>query len=254
MSGPDLAGRVAVVTGGSRGIGAGVAARLAEAGAHVLLSYRSDADAARAVVETITGSGGRANAQRADVSRRDDVEGLIAAAAELGPLGVLVNNAGTYPVSPLLAMDDGEWDAVVAEHLRGTQLCTQAFAARLTAEGRPGAIVNVASIEAHVPAAGHAHYAAAKAGILMHTRTAALELGPKGIRVNAVSPGLIDKPGLAEAWPDGVRRYLDRAPLGRLGTPRDVAEAVAFLASDAAAWITGADLVVDGGVLAAPAF
>jgi NAD(P)-dependent dehydrogenase (short-subunit alcohol dehydrogenase family) len=115
-----------------------------------------------------------------------------------------------------------------------------------------GAIVNIASIEGLQPAAGHSHYAASKAAVIMHTRAAALELGSRGIRVNALAPGLIDAPGLAAAWPDGVKRWLANCPLERLGTTRDVADAVLFLLSDAARWITGATLVVDGGMLARP--
>jgi NAD(P)-dependent dehydrogenase (short-subunit alcohol dehydrogenase family) len=115
--------------------------------------------------------------------------------------------------------------------------------------GGGGAIVNIASIEAHNPAPLHAHYNAAKAALLMHTRAAAAELGRHGIRVNCVSPGLIDREGLADAWPDGVGRYLASVPLARLGQPADVADACLFLASPAARWITGAELVVDGGVL-----
>ena len=117
------------------------------------------------------------------------------------------------------------------------------------AAGRPGAIVNIASIEGLQPADGHSHYAASKAAVLMHTRAAALELGRHGIRVNAVAPGLIERVDLAADWPDGVRRWQSACPLGRLGQPDDVADAVLFLASDAARWITGATLVVDGGML-----
>ena len=169
--------------------------------------------------------------------------------AATGRLDLLVNNAGIQPVEPFNALTAAAWDEVLTVDLRATQVLTAA-AATVMHEG--GAVVNIASIEAHQPAAGHAHYAAAKAGLVMATRAAALELGPSGIRINSVSPGLIDDGRLAERWPEGVDRWLAAAPLGRLGTPEDVADAVAFLVSDQARWITGVDLVVDGGVLARP--
>ncbi|RUA22557.1 MAG: short-chain dehydrogenase, partial [Actinobacteria bacterium] len=169
--------------------------------------------------------------------------------AATGRLDLLVNNAGIQPVEPFDALTAAAWDEVLTVDLRATQVLTAA-AATVMHEG--GAVVNIASIEAHQPAAGHAHYAAAKAGLVMATRAAALELGPSGIRINSVSPGLIDDGRLAERWPEGVDRWLAAAPLGRLGTPEDVADAVAFLVSDQARWITGVDLVVDGGVLARP--
>ena len=166
-----------------------------------------------------------------------------------GRLEAWVSNAGVQPVAGLLDMDEDEFASVVAGNLTTTFHSTQAAAARLV-EG--GAIVNVASIEAFQPAAGHSHYSAAKAAVVAHTRAAALELGPAGIRVNAVAPGLIDRPGLDAAWPDGVARWQAACPLGRLGQPDDVGDACLFLASPAARWITGAVLVVDGGVLARP--
>jgi len=146
-------------------------------------------------------------------------------------------------------MPQGDWDRVVTANLTSVHLVTQAVASRLRAAGRPGAIVNIASIEAHNVAPAHSHYAAAKAGVLMYTRAAARELGPLGIRVNSVSPGLIWRAGLDEAWPEGVTRYRAAAPLERLGQFDDVADACLFLLSPASRWITGADLVVDGGVL-----
>ena len=141
-----------------------------------------------------------------------------------------------------------DWRAMLAANLDSTFLVMQR-AAKLWA-GRGGAIVNIASIEGSDPATGHAHYSTSKAGMIMLSRAAALEYGPVGIRVNCVSPGLIDRDGLAEDWPDGVNRWLDRAPLGRLGTPQDVADAVLFLLSPAARWISGTNLVVDGGMSA----
>ncbi len=246
----DFTGQVAVVTGAGSGLGSGIAERFAEAGAAVVVNYHRSEAGATAVVARIRGRGAKAVAVGADVSRRDEVERLFERTREaFGAVHVLVNNAGIYPSDGLLEMTEEAWRAVVDANLTSVHLCTQAAARRMIAQGTGGAIVNVSSIEADNPAPGHAHYDAAKAGVVMHTRAAAAELGAHGIRVNAVSPGLISRDGLEEAWPDGVRRYLASAPLGRLGRPDDVADACLFLASPAARWITGANLVVDGGVL-----
>ena len=247
----DFAGRVVLVTGGSRGIGAGIALRFAEAGADVAISYHANQAAAEAVAGRIRAQGRRAFALSADLAGEDDARRLVSeAAAELGRLDVLVNNAGAYPVQPLLDMTAADWDRVVDANLRSVFLCTQAAALQMIGqEPAGGAIVNIASIEAENPAPGHSHYDAAKAGVLMHTRAAASELGPHGIRVNAVSPGLIWSASLEADWPDGVARWKRAAPLGRLGQPEDVADACLFLASSAARWITGANLLVDGGVM-----
>jgi NAD(P)-dependent dehydrogenase (short-subunit alcohol dehydrogenase family) len=172
----------------------------------------------------------------------------------LGLPDILVNNAGIYPPGSILDMPHGDWDRVIAANLTSVHLVTQALANRLRSDGRPGAIVNIASIEASNVAPAHIHYAAAKAGVVMYTRAAARELGPLGIRVNAVSPGLIWRTGLDDAWPDGVSRYRAAAPLGRLGQSEDVADACVFLASPAARWITGTEIVVDGGVLTNSAY
>jgi NAD(P)-dependent dehydrogenase (short-subunit alcohol dehydrogenase family) len=246
----DFAGRVAVVTGGGRGLGAGLAARFAQAGAAVVVNYRARREEAERAVARITSGGGRARAVQADVSDGSGAERLVEAAVDaFGRLDVLVNNAGIYPVTPLLDMTARQWDEVVDANLRSVHLATQAAARRMIATRTGGAIVNVASIEAHNPAALHSHYCAAKAGVVMHTRSAARELGPHGVRVNSVSPGLIWREGLDTDWPDGVTRYTRAVPLGRLGRADDVADACLFLASPAARWITGSDLVVDGGVL-----
>lgn len=246
----DLSGCNVLVTGAGAGIGSGIARRFAAAGAAVAVNYRRSADGAKAVVEAIGSAGGRAVALQADVTRRSEVASLVEAAADaLGGVDALVNNAGLYPLHPLVEMDDDQWDEVVDSNLRSTFLCTQVVARHMQATGRRGAIVNVASIEATNPAPAHSHYNAAKGGVLMHTRAAALELGPSGIRVNAVSPGLIWREGLDAAWPDGVERYRRAAPLGRLGEYDDVADACLFLASPLARWITGSELVVDGGVM-----
>ncbi len=251
----DLSGRVALVTGAGRGIGAGIARRFAEAGAAVGVHYRTSEKGASEVVEAIRGAGGRAVALPADVTESGETDRLIAATVEaLGRLDVLVNNAGTYPVSPLVEMPEEQWDEVVAANLKSVHLCTQAAARGMIERGEGGAVVNVSSIEGQAPADLHTHYTSAKAGVIMHTRAAALELGRHGIRVNSVAPGLIWARGIEENWPDGVRRWLDAVPLGRLGQPADVADACLFLASDAARWITGATLTVDGGVLSRAVF
>ena len=251
----DLSGKTALITGAGRGIGAAIARRFAEAGAAVVINYRSSAAGAEALAQEVRDAGGSAVAKRADVSRRADVDRLVVETITAhGGLDILVNNAGIYPVSTLLEMSEEEWDAVVDANLKTVHLCTQVAAARMIERGEGGAIVNIASIEGHVPAPMHAHYDAAKAGVIMHTRSAAQELGPYGIRVNAVSPGLIRAEGIEEAWPEGVERWLAAAPLGRMGEAVEVADACLFLASPASGWITGAVLPVDGGVLARPVF
>lgn len=246
----DFTGRVVLVTGASRGIGAGIALRFAQAGADVAVNYHASQEEAGQVVRQIEALGHSAFAVQADVRDRAQVEHMIErTVSELGDLDVLINNAGIDPLVPLLEMTDEQWEAVIQTDLRGVFLCTQVAAADMIARQASGAMVNIASIEAENPAANHSHYNAAKAGVVMHTRNAARELGPHGIRVNCVSPGVIDTGGLERAWPEGVERYRAAAPLGRTGMPQDVADACLFLASPAARWITGANLVVDGGVL-----
>jgi 3-oxoacyl-[acyl-carrier protein] reductase len=247
----DFTGRAVIVTGAGAGIGAGIARRFAEAGADVVLAYNTSAAGAEALAAEVRTLGHRSFVHQADLANGDECERIArACVAAFGRIDVLVNNAGAYPVHALLEMSEAEWRSVLDANLTSVHLMTQAAARRMLAQDRPGgAIVNVASIEAVNPAPGHAHYGAAKAAVVMHTKSAAAELGRHGIRVNCVSPGLIDREGLAQAWPDGVKRYLDAVPLGRLGQPTDVADACLFLASPLARWITGAELVVDGGIL-----
>jgi len=251
----ELAGRVAVVTGASRGIGSAIASRFAAAGAAVVVHYREHELEARCLATELEKKGTRVVAIGADLREPDQVERLFRDAAnELGEVDVLVNNAGTYPLARLVDASPEDWKTVVETNLLSVHLATRAAARRLTARGAPGAVVNVASIEGLRPAPEHSHYVAAKSGVLAYTRSAALELGPHGIRVNAVSPGLIWREGIEQAWPEGVASFRSRAPLGRLGRPEEVAEACLFLSSPRASFITGANLVVDGGVLTAPAF
>lgn len=251
----DLTGRVAVVTGAGGGIGAGIASRLAEAGAAVAVHFRSSEGRAVEVAAGIRDRGGRAATIRADLTRPDEVESLFRECAErLGGPDILVNNAGSYPAAGLLELGPEEWNEVVGANLGSVHLCTRAAARRMIDGGEGGAIVNVASIEGEAPMPDHAHYGAAKAGVLLYTRAAAAELGPRGIRVNAVSPGLIGRPGIEDDWPDGVRRWRAACPLERLGGPEDVADACLFLVSPASRWVTGASLRVDGGAMSRPIF
>ena len=219
------------------------------------LNYLSSEANALAIAEKIRTLGRKALVLQGDVRLRSDVERIVdQCISRLARLDVIVNNAGVDPLASILEMTEAQWDEVVETDLRGVFLCTQIAATAMIRQGAPGAIVNIASIEAENPAARHSHYDAAKAGVVMLTRNAARELGRHGIRVNCVSPGLIDSGSLETEWPDGLARYIAAAPLGRVGSPQDVADACLFLASPAACWITGANLNVDGGVLTNTAY
>ena len=244
----DFTDKVVIVTGASSGIGAGIAQRFDEAGANIVAHANSNLSKASAVAAQCR----RAVVVQADLTTEAGVATLMAEAVRaFDRVDVLINNAGVYPLHTLMDMSAADWDSVINANLRGAFLCTQAFARRIAAQDKQagGAIVNITSIEAENPAPLHSHYNASKAGLLMLTKAAANELAAHGIRVNAVAPGLIGREGLEQAWPDGVQRWRKAAPLGRLGTPEDVADACLFLASPAARWITGASLTVDGGVM-----
>jgi len=254
----DLTGRSAVVTGGAVGIGFGIARRLAEAGAKVLVADL-DGAAAEGAAATLRGEGRVAQAVAVDVRSAADVERMVeTAVAAHGRLDVLVNNAGIYPFMPVLAMTEELWDRVLDVNLKGTFLCAQAAAKQMVAQGGGGVIVNIASIDAYHPSSvGLAHYDASKGGVVMFTKNLALELGPHRIRVVAIAPGSVTTPGTRAATaamgPIDVeamnRAFLARIPLGRTGTPDDIGRVALFLASDAAAYITGSTVFVDGGVL-----
>lgn len=246
----DFSGKVVLVSGARKGIGQGIASRFAEAGADVIVHVRSPGDGAETIA-AVEGWGRRGVEAAGDL-REDAVLGGLGAAAEaLGGLHVLVNNAGAYPVEPIETLDPARFAEIVDINLTTAFRLTR-WCAGLWAE-KGGAVVNVSSIEATRPAFGHAHYASAKAALEMLTRVAAVELGPK-VRVNAVAPGLVHYPELAELWPEGVARYRERAILGREGERIEIADACLFLASEASSWMTGAVVPVDGGVSAAPHF
>lgn len=250
---PDLTGTATLVTGASGGIGAGVALRFAEAGAAVVVHHHTGAERAQAVVDEISATGGRAVVAQADVTDPAAATALVDyAVARFGRLDAVVAAAGVQPVAELAGMSVESWRAVLHDNATGAFATLQAAAAVL--RGRGGSITLVASVEGSRPARGHAHYASSKAATIMLARAAALEYGRDGVRVNSVSPGLVARPGLRADWPDGVERWERAAPLGRLGEPADVGDACVFLASPMARWITGHDLVVDGGMAVVPAW
>jgi NAD(P)-dependent dehydrogenase (short-subunit alcohol dehydrogenase family) len=251
----DFSGKTVLVTGGSKGIGAAVVRRFAEAGADVCIHYGSNEKAAKELAGFLKSATGKIDICPGDMGKLSDISSLFAAVRErFGRLDVLVNNAGIYPVQTLRHMTPEEWEGMLRINLTAPAYCTKEAAAIMrNNEGtgvQRGVIINIGSVEGENPAFGHSHYTAAKGGLTMFTRAAAKELGPDGIRVNTISPGLIFKEGLAQAWPQGVEEYLNTAPLGRLGTGADIADACLFLASSGASWITGVNLRVDGGLLA----
>jgi NAD(P)-dependent dehydrogenase (short-subunit alcohol dehydrogenase family) len=240
-----LAGRVGIVTGGSRGIGLGVCRRLLDEGARLVVTATTDGAAREAAAQL----GSRVVAIRSDASRRVDVQAAVQACQEsFGRLDFAVANAGVERAARLLDVTDDDWDAVLDVNLRGAFLLTQAAARVMAAQGW-GRVVLVASTNAFAPEAGSAAYNVSKAGVVGLARAAALELAADGVTVNAVGPGLVQTDMTSDIVdrPASAQWYLEHIPARRFGTPADVAGAVAFLVSDDAAWITGHHLVVDGG-------
>ena len=242
----DLTGRVALVTGASRGIGKAIAAKLASRGAHVVAAARGDN--ARTTADAITASGGRAEALTLDVTQPDAAEAVIAATVgKHGRLDVLVNNAGITKDQLMLRMKRDDWDTVLATNLTAAFALTQA-ALRPMLKQRGGRIICVSSVVGQSGNAGQANYAASKAGLIGFAKSVALEVASRGITVNVVAPGLIDT-DMTRAITDSAHEdWAARIPLKRLGTPDDVAAAVCFLASNEASYITGQVLAVNGGM------
>ena len=244
----DLSGQIALVTGAGRGIGREIALTLAAAGAAVAVNDFADEDACRAVVAEIEALGVAATYVMGDVGDEQSVADTIERVeADLGPLGIVVDNAGITRDNVVMLMSADEFDGVIRTHLRGTFLVSKA-AARKMLRRRTGSIVNIASVVGRRGNAGQANYAAAKAGIIGLTKSLAKELGPRTIRVNAVAPGYVDT-AMTQALPDDVKQAIvDNTPLRSMGLPADVANAVLFLASPLSRYITGCTLPVDGGL------
>jgi glucose 1-dehydrogenase/3-oxoacyl-[acyl-carrier protein] reductase len=235
---------VVVVTGANGGLGAAIVEVLAARGATMVAHLRQAGSTPDGAASTVTADLGDPSAAELIMAETMSAHGRIDG---------LVNCAGVQPVVPFAAISDEQWQHMLDINLSAAHRLTQHAAALMKNHGG-GSIVHIASIEGSRPAVGHAHYAVSKAGLIMHAKAAALELGPIGVRVNAISPGLLDRHGLDDDWPEGIARWLQRAPLGRLGTGEDVAQACAFLLSDEASFITGTDLIVDGGMSACPSW
>jgi len=245
----QLSGKVALVTGAQQGIGRAIALACAAAGADVAINWLDDEDAARETAREVAATGRRAVTIQADMARLDEVREMVAATvAELGGIGILVNNAGVFPRVDFLAMQESDWDFVHDINLKGAAFCAQAAARAMVAAGRGGAIVNLTSGAAFRGSPRGVHYVASKGGIVSMTRQMALELAPHRIRVNAIAPGLTDTAQPRYGSSEAEIAAMGRAnPLGRIAQPDDVASAAVFLVSDAAGFVTGHCLHVNGG-------
>ena len=243
-----LSGKTAIVTGASRGIGAAIAQRLCETGANVVLCSRS-ADAVGQIADTLQGNGYPVLAMAADISQKADVETLIEKTiSQFSQIDILVNNAGITRDMLLMRLKDEDWDAVLQTNLTGTMYCTRAVLRPMIRQ-KSGRIINISSVVGLTGNAGQANYAAAKAGIIGFTKAVAKEIGARGITVNAIAPGFITTDMTAQIPEQSLPQLLELIPLREFGHPEDVADAVCFLASDAARYITGQTLQVDGGMV-----
>ena len=248
----QLQNKVAVITGSSLGIGSAIALALAREGAAVAVDYRSHPDEAKQIVDEVAGSGGRAVSVHADVSDPGDVRNLIQRAVEeFGRLDIMINNAGIEEKMPFLETPLDVWNRTIAVNLTGAWLGCQEAARQMVAQGGPGRIINVSSVHEDLPMPTNSPYCAAKGGLRMLTRTIAVELAPHDITVNNIAPGAVDTPMDAplKGDPDRMQQLLSEIPLQRMGKPEEVAALALYLASDAAAYVTGSTFVIDGGMM-----
>jgi len=249
MSAKKLTGKVAVVTGASKGIGASIAKHLAAEGAAVVVNYASSKGGANRVVSEITSNGGKAIAVQADVANKADIDRLFAAAKNtFGPIDVLVNNAGIYEFSPIEAVTDEQFHKHFNLNVLGLLLTTQEALKHFGPNG--GSIVNISSVASTLGIPGAAVYSGTKGAVDAITRSLAKELGPRGIRVNAINPGIVETEGVQSAGiaESDMRKQVEaQTPLGRIGQPQDIATAAVFLASTDSAWLTGETLTISGG-------
>lgn len=243
-----LDGKVAIVTGGSRGIGRAICERLAASGAYVVVNYARSKEGADACVQAIVEAGGEAEAFQADVSREEDVQALVQHVQQSrGQIDILVNNAGIVRDNLLLMMKDEDWSDVISTNLGSVARCIRAVGQIMMFQRR-GTIINLSSIAATRPNRGQTNYAASKGGIEALTRAAAVEFARKKIRINAVAPGVVETDMSKRVRDEAGAEIKKRVPLRRFGKSEDIAAAVHFLASDAASYITGQVITVDGGL------
>ena len=259
-----LEGQTAIVTGASSGIGRAVALGFGRAGANVVVNYVADPESADIVVREILAAGGAAISVQADVSREDEVQSMFrAAVAAFGTVHILVNNAGLQRDAPIEALTLADWNLVLAVNLTGQFLCAREAVREFHRRGidpnvsvSAGKIICMSSVHEVIPWAGHANYAASKAGVSMLMKTLAQELAPRRIRVNSIAPGAIRTPINTAAWstPEAYARLLQLIPYQRIGEPSDVVQAAVWLASDASDYVTGTTLFIDGGMTLYPGF
>jgi len=245
----QLNGKTALITGSARGLGKAIAIKMASLGANIVLNDIPSSEALDETAEELRRAGCKVAVARGDVRNQEDVKAMVNIAVEtFGSLDILVNNAGVTRDKPMAMMSEEDWDLVLDINLKGAFLCTK-FAVKQMIKQKYGRIVNIASVAGRYGNRGQANYSASKAGLIGLTKSTAKEFAPKGITCNAVTPGLIQS-HMTDALPEEVRqKYLENIPLGRFGTPEDVANVVAFLASDEASYVTAQVIDIDGGLV-----